>query len=920
MQGISHQPSLESFIHVLLMCRLERNQACALHLHAVLCNCGLDGSAWFGNHLVSLLADVGIVHTAWYGLARLLHRTVSSWNSLIAGFVKHGDSQCALTLYKRMQEDSLQPNGRTYVALLKACTDLKDVCRGCELHAAISKQVRLKKDLYVNSMLVHMYATFGLLANALEVFDTIPCPNVVAWNALITGYANNGHGTKALLCINQMQHKGIIPTAITYVSGLKACGSIGDTEMGRDLHAKAARRVLPESNVILQSALVDMYAKCGSLARAQEVFDKLSIRNIITWTALITGYTKHEYGKEALYYYEQMRLEGISPNAVTYASSLKACGIIGAIDKGNEIFVEISDKRLWKSELTVGNALIDMYIKCDALARAQEVFNELPSRDVVTWNALITGYANNGLFEKTLDSFEHMTREGIYPNAVSYIFFLKACGSIRVINKGRDLHAEVVQQGLFDRDLMVRNAVVDMYAKCGLLKKAQEVFDQLWVRDVVSWTVLISGYVEQNFGKEALKYNKQMHLEGVYLNPITFIYILQACGSIKDVDEGRRVHTRVARNMLLERDPAVCSALIDMYGKCGSVSEAKEVFDRSSSESEIVWNSMLGAYANHDHCKEALEFFEMMNLNGLPVDKVTFLYCLKACGIAGMPDCGAKLHAGIAIKGLLSGKDNVVSNALVHMYATCGLHVRAEKVLHDLVHQDTVSWTALISGYVNHNYGKAALISIEQMILAGFCPNAVTFILGLKACAVVGALERGQEMHSEIARRGFLEKDQKICSSLISMYAGCGQLAKTQEVFNELASHNVILWNTLISGYAKYAKSENAVLCFEEMQHEGVPPNGVTFLNLLNACNHAGLVKEGDMYYNDMSADHGLSPAEEHERCMADLLGRVGDLDGARGIFMSSCSNPVVVRSTLKACQNFGNVKLGRAVFECALR
>eukprot|EP00250_Pteridium_aquilinum_P017818 c23789_g5_i1 orf=180-1220(+) len=345
---MSPQPSVESFAHILQMCRLERNQASALHLHVCMCNWGLDASPWLGNYLVSMLAEAGSVRIAWSVFVRLVHRTVCSWNSVMTGFIKLGDSQNALTLYNRMQEDSLHPNGHTYVALLRACTELKDATRGCKIHAEISKKRWLERNVYVNSSLVHMYAMCGLLVKAQEVFDKLPCQNAVSWNALIAGYAKHECGKNALDCFDQMQQKGVSPNAITFVCSLKACGTIGAADKGTEIHAEAARKGLLDSNLIIQGALVDMYSRCSSLTKAQEVFDKLPIRNIVMYTALIAGYAKHEYGKEALNCFERMQRECVPPDAVTYACILKAIGSLEAVDEGRKIHVQIVKEGLFE--------------------------------------------------------------------------------------------------------------------------------------------------------------------------------------------------------------------------------------------------------------------------------------------------------------------------------------------------------------------------------------------------------------------------------------------------------------------------------------------------------------------------------------------------------------------------------------------
>ncbi|KAH7423544.1 hypothetical protein KP509_12G060500 [Ceratopteris richardii] len=529
-----------------------------------------------------------------------------------------------------MQADHFTPNDHTYVALLKACTDLKAISAGARIHAEISAKSYLACNLHINSTLVHMYATSGLLVKAREIFDSIPDPSIVSWNALVAGYVRHGYGSQALHCFIQMHEAGIAPNEITYVCVLKACGITKALEMGRNVHAEVSRKNLVMNNSIIQGALVDMYAKCGLLKIAQGVFDKLPTRCLITWTALISGYANHGYGIEALDCCEEMRIEGISPNSVTFACSLKACGIVGAKGKGSEIHVEVSQNGLLWLNPVIGNALLSMYINCEMLSRAEEVFKELTSRDVVTWNILIAGYTKYELHEEALDLFNQMIQDGYRPDAVTYIFILKCCGIVRAGDVVIEIHIELARQGLLEKEPEVNNAMVHTYAKCGCLRASQEVFYRSQTQDVVAWTAYILGFIEHNHASEALRCYTQMQLEGVYPNAITYICLLKACGMTKSKCKGQLLHAQIVNNKLLAADPSVSDALIHMYADCGSLSKVKEVLDRRSAPVESLWDSMLDAYANHRHCEKPFIFPDIMTSNELFPDTVTCLSCMRA--------------------------------------------------------------------------------------------------------------------------------------------------------------------------------------------------------------------------------------------------------------------------------------------------
>ena len=218
-------------------------------------------------------------------------------------------------------------------------------------------------------------------------------------------------------------------TSHAFVSLLKACTSSRDLERGLDVYSEISRFHCLQDDVFLGTALVDMYAKCGSLIRAQEVFDKLPVRNVVTWNALLTGCVDSGCGEEALDYFEEMHLEGILPNAVTFVCILKACGVAQSLSLGEVIHVEIMKQNLLERDVILGNALIDMYVKCSMLERAQEAHDKLPRRNVISWSTFISGYAQHGFGDKALDCWRKMKDEGLSPNATTFIFVLKACGS-----------------------------------------------------------------------------------------------------------------------------------------------------------------------------------------------------------------------------------------------------------------------------------------------------------------------------------------------------------------------------------------------------------------------------------------------------------------------------------------------------------
>ena len=481
--------------------------------------------------------------------------------------------------------------------LIKLCGIRKNLSKVKEIHAKALDSGLIVNDAYIATALIRTYAKCGALEEALEVFERIPARNVVSWTALISGYVEHGLGHQALECFAKMRDEGVHPSAITYACLLKACGIVRFLDVGECLDIEIRKQGLLKKDVVLGTALVDMYSKCGALEKAQEVFDELLIRNVVTWNALITGYVRHGLGDEALRCFRRMRDEKVcSPNAMSYASILKACGMVNSLDIGQCIDADIRKEGLLEKDVVLGTALVDMYSKCGALEKAQEVLDQLPVRNVVTWSALIAGYVQNGIGDKALKCFRRMQDSGVRPDAVMYACVLKACGIVGSLEIGEDICTEVRRQGLLEKDVVLGTALVDMYSKCGDLEKAREVFECLPIRNVVSWSALIAGHAQSGQANAVLFLYKRMKAEGVIPNSVTFVVLLTACTHAGLVKEGEKLfHEMWATNHLhpmLEH----YTCMIDLFCRAARMDKVNALLEKVSHSCHLpLFLTILGA-------------------------------------------------------------------------------------------------------------------------------------------------------------------------------------------------------------------------------------------------------------------------------------------------------------------------------------
>ena len=514
-------------------------------------------------------------------------------------------------------------------APLKVFGHHKDLSRP---HADILKGGCVSKDPYLGNTLVSFYTKCGALTKAKDVFDRLLVRDVVSWNALITGYANNNsniNNNEAFTCFQRMLCEGLPPNAITFCCLLKACGKLQDHDKGKLIHAEIIRVEVIENDIFLGAALVDMYVKCGDIVNARNASDHLPVHSVVSWTALITGYAQCGHGKEALQCYEELQRGGLKPNALTYVSILKACSSLGENVKGEEIHREIIHAGLVGKDIFVNTGLVDMYAKCGAIANALEAFNQCCVRNEVLWNALIAGYADQHKHvEEAIHSFERMHCEGLSPNVITFVSILKACGDTGMIHKGEEVHTKIVCiDGLLEKDVLLGTALVDMYAKCGSLMKAQEVFDMLPVRNVASWSALIMAYSQLGKDEIFVKLFERMIVDGVKPDVITFNIMLNACSHSGLLDKAEMYFESMSACYSIVPTLEHHSCMIGLYGRAGHFDKVLRMIRKMPTLDYLpMWTALLGACQKWENVELGRLAFE--HTVRLDVKYVTAYVCM----------------------------------------------------------------------------------------------------------------------------------------------------------------------------------------------------------------------------------------------------------------------------------------------------
>ncbi|XP_073125196.1 pentatricopeptide repeat-containing protein At2g33680 [Henckelia pumila] len=561
----------------------------------------------------------------------------------------------------------------------------------------------------------------------------------------------------------------------------------------------------------------------------------------------------------------------------------------------------------------LSNALLNLYSKCGLFGEANNFFADFPCKDdAVSWNILINGHSQMGLVQHSLSAlqlFHQMLQHCTLPNSHTFTGVLSACANLEDPVMAQQTHSLVIKF-VTAGDVFVYTCMLNTYCKLGFLVDGRKVFDEMLDRNSVTWSTMISGYASQGHVNEAFGVFRVLVAGGSEgANEFVLTGALSAFKSHEFLETGKQIHCLAIKNGLLEI-VSVGNAVVTMYAKCGNLDDSVRVFEFSNDKNSISWSAMITGYAQSGHGDKSLVLFKEMHCCGMMPSEYTIVGVLNACGHTDGADVGMQVH-GYLIK--LGFESQVyIMTALVDMYAKCGRIIDAQKGFDSLLEPDLVMWTSMIGGFVQNGDNESAISLYCRMQMEGVAPNELTLASVLKACSGLSALEQGKQIHAHVVKNGFSLKIP-IGSALSTMYAKCGNLDDVYAIFRRLPARDVVSWNAMISGLSQNGLGLEALKLFEEMQLQGANPDCVTFVNVLSACSHMGLVDKGREYFKSISNKFHIVPTREHYACMVDILGRAGKLQEAKEFIESA---PIdhglsLWRILLSACRNHHNYELG---------
>ncbi|CAL5187942.1 unnamed protein product [Lathyrus oleraceus] len=565
------------------------------------------------------------------------------------------------------------------------------------------------------------------------------------------------------------------------------------------------------------------------------------------------------------------------------------------------------------------NNIISMYARCGSLKDSHQVFDKMPHRTLVSYNALLAAYSRvseHSIY--ALNLYTQMENMDLRPSSMTFTSLLQASSLHGDLWVGSLLHAKSLKFG-FLNDICVQTSLLHMYSSCMDLSSAESVFWDMNERDGVAWNSLIVGYLKNDKIKLGVYLFIEMMRVGFMPTVYTFCMVLNACSRLKDYFCGRLIHARVIVGNV-SPDLHLQNALVDMYCNVGDTQMAYKIFSRMENWDLVSWNSMIAGYSDNEDGEKAMSLFVQLKELCFPKpDDYTYAAIISATSAFPCFSFGKPLHAQIIKAGF--ERSVFVGSTLVSMYFKNQETEAAQHVFNSIPGKDPVLWTEMIAGYSKMTDGMSAVRCFSEMYheaheIDGYILSGV-----LSVCADLVILRQGEVIHCYAFKLGY-DVEMSVSGSLIDMYAKNGSLETAYLVFSQVSHPDLKCWNSMLGGYSHHGMVDEALKLFEEITKHGLVPDQVTFLSLLSACSHSRLAEQGKLLWNYMN-NIGLVPGPKHYSCMVTLLSRAALLDEAEEIINESPyfeDNIDLWRTLLSACVINKNLKVGVHAAEEVMR
>ncbi|KAK1372444.1 Pentatricopeptide repeat-containing protein [Heracleum sosnowskyi] len=793
--------------------------------------------------------------------------------------------------------------------LIKLSTTKLDIVAAFAVHSLAIKAGVLAHLPSSTSLLIK-YSRAGYVGYSMTLSDEIVYKDVVVWNAMLTATVENHCYVDSMKLFVEMI-KGNEFDSASLVIGVSVISRSNKISQGREVHCLSVKAGMM-LDTFFCNALINMYAKCGDLGSSESLFERLECRDAVSWNSMICGCLYNDEPVKSLLYFKEMSCSGVLADNVSLSSAVAACTHLGEWDAG-QVFHGLGVKLGFdgSTHISVSNSLIPFYSGCGEINVTHNVFRRLMCKDVVTWNAMIDGFATNGMIIEAFDCLYEMQSTGhVHPDTVTILTILPLCAELNLSREGKTIHAFTLKRAM-GLDLSIMNSLIDMYMKCNRVKDSEQSFQAMPETDLVTWNTMISGYSHSGHSREAQALFKKLLHWCSRCSMSTMLGVTPSCNSPASLDFGKLLHGWLIKLGFLN-NMRVVSSLMFMYINCGDLKTCFSLVWRYYAIMDTAcWNAVIVGCTQNGYYLDSLRTFNLMRRETqVSHDSITLVSVISACGNLELLLEGQRSH-GLAVKTLVDA-DIRVQNALITMYGKLGEVHSAHLVFNFCNNRNLCSWNCMISALSQNNDAKEALALFRSL---DFEPNEITIATIISVCTQLGVAGFGKQIHGYVFRFQF-HTNSFVIAALVDSYSNSGRLERAATVFRHSSEKSVAAWNSMMSAYGFHSKGQDAIKLFHEMILSGNRPNKSTFISLLSSCSHVGLVDEGIWHYDRMAVEYGVQPTIEHHVCLVDLLGKSGRLCNAyEFIKQIQCERePGLWGALLSACNYHGDVEMGRKV------
>lgn len=554
----------------------------------------------------------------------------------------------------------------------------------------------------------------------------------------------------------------------------------------------------PNDLVYTHNRKIDEFIKSGNLISAHEVFDGMSVRDVVTYNLLISGHSRNGCSVRAIALYAEMVSHGLRESASTFPSVLSVCGDEWFSREGIQVHCRVVLLG-FGCNLFVRSALVGLYISLRFLDVALKLFDEMPERNLAVCNLLLRCFCETGDSNRLFGVYQRMELEGVTENGLTYCYMIRGCSNDRLLCEGKQLHSLVIKSGWNISNIFVANALVDLYSACGDLSGSRRSFNAVPEKDVISWNSIVSVCADYGSVLDSLDLFRKMQFWGKRPSIRSFMSFLNFCSRNSDLQSGKQIHCCVLKMGFDVSSLHVQSSLIDMYGKCNEIESSVSVYKSLPYPTLECCNSLMTSLMHCGITKDIIEMFGLMIDEGAGIDEVTLSTVLKALSLsvpASSHSC-TLVHCCAIKSGYASAV--AVSCSLIDAYSKSGQNDESRKVFDELDSPNIFCWTSIINGYARNGMGKDCVEMLREMDQKNLIPDEVTILSVLSGCSHSGLVEEGELIFDSLESKYGISPGRKLYACMVDLLGRAGLVEKAERLLLQARGDaDCIAWSSLL--------------------------------------------------------------------------------------------------------------------------